>query len=188
MGKLVRCKACGYVMPEEKLGEECPACGVPRKTFEPYEDPLSPERRRILDMDLHPILVHFPVAFATSMVVLVVLSLILTGRARELFAATAKIVALFTPILGLVAGLAGLLDGKTRFRKLTRSPYVRRKIVYGVLFNIFAAGLAVLIWAGAAGSGPLAAVTIAVAVIAFVFSFLLGLLGRRLASAAFAGK
>ena len=188
MDKLVRCKACGYVMAEEKLGEVCPACGALRKVFEPYVDPVAPERRRRLDLDLHPILVHFPVAFSTSLVVLTVSPLILAGQARELFTATTKIVALFTPILGAVAGLAGLFDGKTRFRKLTRSPYLRRKILYGSLFLVFAAVLAVLVWAGWPENPVLAAAAIGVALIAFVFSFLLGLLGKQLLNAVFPGK
>ena len=188
MSNLVRCKACGYVMAEEKLGEVCPACGALRKVFEPYVDPVAPERRRRLDLDLHPILVHFPVAFSTSLVVLAVLPLILAGQARELFIATTKIVALFTPILGGVAGLAGLFDGRTRFRKLTRSPYLRRKILYGILFHVFAAALAVLVWVGWPDNRVLAAVVIAVALIAFVFSFLLGRLGKHLLTAIFPGK
>ena len=31
MTKMVRCKSCGYLMPEGKLKDKCPACGVPAK-------------------------------------------------------------------------------------------------------------------------------------------------------------
>ena len=38
---LVRCRACGFIMEEEKLGDVCPACGIPRKAFEPYKETMS---------------------------------------------------------------------------------------------------------------------------------------------------
>ena len=51
-------------MEEEKVGDVCPACGVPGKMFEPYTDKISEQRKKILDRHIHPIMVHAPQAFA----------------------------------------------------------------------------------------------------------------------------
>src|SRR3972149_10318207 len=85
VAKMVRCKVCGYVMPEGKLRDKCPACGVAAKAFEPWEDPLSEQRRRALALDLHPIAVHFPTAFVVSLIVIFVVGLAFRGGAAELF-------------------------------------------------------------------------------------------------------
>ncbi len=60
----LKCKACGYIIDEKKLGDVCPACGVPRKAFEPWTDDMSPRRRVLLTLNLHPIALHFPQAFS----------------------------------------------------------------------------------------------------------------------------
>ena len=36
MSQLVRCRACGYIIKERKLGEVCPACGLKRSVFQGY--------------------------------------------------------------------------------------------------------------------------------------------------------
>ena len=58
--KLFICKPCGFVMKESELQDLCPACGLPKKVFEHYKDRMSPGRRKILGLDMHPIAVHFP--------------------------------------------------------------------------------------------------------------------------------
>ncbi len=188
MGKRVRCKVCGYVMRADRLGEICPACGAQRKVFEPYEDPLSPERRRWLELDLHPIAVHFPVAFSASLVALAALPLLIAGQARELLIHTAQILSLVTPLLVAAAFLTGLADGKTRFRRVNRSPFLRRKILYGIALFVFSTGLAPLIWLGSLRMAALGAVTILVAAGALLFAFLQGLIGKQLLNAAFPGR
>lgn len=118
MVKLVRCKSCGYLMPESKLGDKCPACGVPAKMFEPFEDPVGQARRRLLDAHLHPIAVHFPTAFAASLVVLTAGAFIFSGRVQELLVCAARLMSLFLPLLVIAAFLLGVLDGRTRFRSV----------------------------------------------------------------------
>jgi rubredoxin len=44
MKELVRCRPCGFVMDADKLGDVCPACGLPRKVFEPYRERVSLNR------------------------------------------------------------------------------------------------------------------------------------------------
>src|SRR5512140_738494 len=58
MKELVRCGPCGFVMDAEKLGDVCPACGLPRKVFEPYRERVSRNRLILLNFDLHPIAIH----------------------------------------------------------------------------------------------------------------------------------
>lgn len=98
MKKMVRCKACGYIMEESKLGDFCPACGVPRISFEPYTDSISESRRRILNFDLHPIAVHFPVSFTVAVLVFSVASLLFSGQIEDLLTCTTKMLALFCPL------------------------------------------------------------------------------------------
>ena len=70
MANLIRCKACGFVTDQGKIKDVCPACGVPAKMFEPYTHPVSLKRRRILDLHTHPVMVHFPQAFALTLFLL----------------------------------------------------------------------------------------------------------------------
>jgi O-antigen/teichoic acid export membrane protein len=188
MTKLVRCKSCGYLMPEGKLKDQCPACGVPAKMFEPFEDTIGEARRKVLDAHLHPIAVHFPTAFAASLVVLTVAALIFTGRARELLVCTSQLMSLFLPLLVLAAFLLGVMDGRTRFRSVGRSQILKMKVLYGALFFVFAVGLTLAVWLWGAGSVAGLIAAIVLAALAFASSTVLGLLGTRLLNAAFPGK
>ena len=73
----LKCKACGYIIDEKKLGDVCPACGVPRKAFEPWTDDMSPRRRTLLTLNLHPIALHFPQAFSAMIPVFILAGLLL---------------------------------------------------------------------------------------------------------------
>jgi O-antigen/teichoic acid export membrane protein/rubredoxin len=188
MKKLVRCKSCGYVMAEEKLGETCPACGVSREMFEPYTDPVGESRRRILDMHLHPIAVHFPTSFAAAIVVLLVAGIFVSGAAGDYVTFSVKLMVLALPVLVLAAFLAGLVDGTIRFRRIGRSRILRTKTFYGTLFFVLAAGVALLVWTkGLDASGPRWA-SIVLDAGAVGCSAVLGILGMRIRDAAFPGK
>ncbi len=73
MKELVRCRPCGFVMEAGKLGDVCPACGMPRKVFEPYREKVSINRLRLLNLDLHPIAIHLSQTLVIAIPVLVVL-------------------------------------------------------------------------------------------------------------------
>ncbi|HVO76666.1 MAG TPA: hypothetical protein VMT60_01650 [Candidatus Bathyarchaeia archaeon] len=188
MKNLVRCKSCGYIMAEERLGDTCPACGVPREMFEPYSDPVGESRRRILNMHLHPIAVHFPTSFAASVLVLLIAAFFLRGGRADYVSCTIKLMTLFLPLLVLAALLVGLIDGTARFRRIGRSAILKTKALSGVLFFVFAVGLAVLVWTrGLSGVGArwTALVLDAGAV---ACSAVLGILGYRLRDTALPGK
>jgi rubredoxin/uncharacterized membrane protein len=186
--KLIRCKACGYIMVEEKLGDKCPACGVPRDMFEPYTDPMAESRRRVLGFHLHPIAVHFPTSFAVAVLVFVIATFFFSGPVEELLICTTKVMALFLPLLVLIAFIVGLLDGKTRFRRLGHSQILKKKMIYGGLFFMFTLGLALLVWLGGFSSVLLTWATVVLATGSVVFSVVLALLGMPLMNAALPGK
>jgi uncharacterized membrane protein len=185
---LVRCKACGYVMPAGRLEHVCPACGALAQVFEPYQDPVGEKRRMVLDRHIHPIAVHFPTSFAVSMLVITLATLIFSGRARELFICTGQLMSLFLPFLVLAAFLAGVADGKTRFRRIDRSQILKRKILFGILFFACSVALTLLIWLGAFDSTALTVLSVVAAAGGLAFSLVLGVLGSGITNSAFPGK
>jgi uncharacterized membrane protein len=133
--ELVICKSCGFVMDKAKVKDKCPACGVPAKIFQPYTDTISAHRRFLLSLDLHPVLVHFPQAFSATMLLLALATFVLGGEIRDKLIATMTVIGVVLPVTVLLAFIAGLIDGKTRFRRVT-TPILTRKIVFGGLFFI----------------------------------------------------
>ena len=146
MKKMVRCKACGYIMEEGKLGDKCPACGAPKTAFMPYVDPMSASRRKLLNLDLHPIAVHFPISFAVAVLVFSIAIVFLSGDASTLLISTTKILVLLIPVLVIIAGHVGYIDGKVRFRKIKNSKILQRKILYASILFIVSVALAVIVW------------------------------------------
>ncbi len=132
MKKMIQCKACGYIMREDSKSETCPACGVPRKAFVSWNDPVSPRRRAVLNLDLHPIALHFPQAFSALVPVLILADHFSPlARGIEVNQAVRVLsVLVFPAILG--AYLSGLIDGHTRFRKLNTT-FLRAKIILGAV-------------------------------------------------------
>jgi rubredoxin len=139
--ELLRCKACGYITTEKKLGKVCPACGLPRTAFEPYKETMSKKRKRILDLNLHPISVHFPQAFSVFIAFLILLSLVVPRRIEFELMHTVAVLALFLPLTVIPAIAAGLIDGKTRFRKVT-TPHLVTKIIAGSVFFVLSVFMA----------------------------------------------
>jgi hypothetical protein len=132
MKELVRCRPCGYVMEADKLGDVCPACGLPRKVFEPYRERVSLNRLRLLNLDLHPIAIHL----SQSLVIAIPILAILTHFFQSLYPEVLKnvmvfVVVLFPFTLGL-AIMTGVIDGLTRFKTL-KTPLLRVKIIFSLL-------------------------------------------------------
>jgi rubredoxin/uncharacterized membrane protein len=142
MKKLVRCKVCGFIMEESKLGAMCPACGVPRKAFEEYIEKTAEKRLKLLHMDLHPIIVHFPQSFALLMLILLGISLIFTNSFQLMARSALPLIGLSLPIVAVLALLSGMFDGKLRFKKIT-TPLLRQKILAGSIFIGSSIGIAI---------------------------------------------
>jgi rubredoxin len=138
--KLMICSVCGYIVKEGFAGELCPACGVSKNAFQPYQDRVSAKRRKILDLHMHNILVHFPQAFSLLMLFLIFLGFFLQGALKAELLITAKILSFFLPLAILASICSGLLDGKNRFKRLD-TPILKKKILVAILFLIFAIGV-----------------------------------------------
>jgi len=130
MAALMRCRSCGYVTAAGKLKDTCPACGAPRKMLEPWTDPVSDRRRSLLEMGLHPMVIHFAVAFAASAFALSLFALafprFLAGLATNLLVVMTAVL----PLAVLAGWAAGAFDGRLRFRRLA-TPLLARKMILG---------------------------------------------------------
>jgi len=141
----VICKACNYVMAKGSLKDKCPACGVAAKMFIPYEEKVSRKRKIILALDIHPILVHFPQAFSVTILLLGIFCAFAPDSFLGVLPlATLKLLSLLLPFVLLAAALAGLFDGKVRFRKVT-TPLLLQKIYLSCAFLAFAVANALVV-------------------------------------------
>jgi hypothetical protein len=174
-------------MAEGRLKDKCPACGAPRSAFEPFVDRISWKRRQFLNLNIHPIAVHFPQAFASSLLVLTMTPLVFRGTLKDLFLSTAKLLSLFLPFLVAISMLVGYVDAKYRLKTIRRSPILIKKIIYACFFFVFSIALALLIWLKGLSVPSAMAGAIMLALGSFICSFLLGVLGSKLLLAAMPG-
>ncbi|HTX71336.1 MAG TPA: hypothetical protein VMC79_00785 [Rectinemataceae bacterium] len=186
MKNYVKCKACGYIMEASRLGDKCPACGVPAKQFEPYDDKVSEKRRKIMDLHIHPIIVHIPQAFVSFLVLIGLVLLVVPGFLRPLLLHTATVLGVVLPFSVAAAIGAGLFDGKLRFRRLN-TEVLQRKIVIGSTFFVISVAEALLVlFVGLEVTAALAVFTLLCAV-GLGAAVVLGLLGTPLFFAKFPG-
>jgi len=144
MKELVHCRPCGFVMEADKLGDVCPACGLPRKVFEPYREKVSLNRLFVLNLDLHPIAIHLSQALVISIPLLAILINLFTNFFPEIL----KNVLIFSvavfPFTLVLSILTGIVDGLTRFKTL-KTPLLKMKIIASILilflsFTLFFVG------------------------------------------------
>ena len=186
MANLIRCKACGYVTSEGKLKDICPACGVPAKMFAPYTDPVSEKRRMILELHIHPIVVHFPEAFTMTLFILAGLSYFASAAIKEALFVSIQVISFLLPCFVVLSFLTGLFDGKIRFRKVT-TPFLKKKIIISVFFLIISIVLAFVAFSGQLPVSPVREYFIVLSLIAVACGAGLGLLGGHLMDAKFPG-
>ena len=129
----VKCKACGFVMDEKRLGDVCPACGVPKKAFEPWTDDMSPRRRALLTLNLHPIALHFPQAFSAMIPVFILAGLLLPLPFGFEVSQAVRLLSVLVFPFAIAAFSSGIIDGMTRFKRLG-TPSLVRKIILGLIF------------------------------------------------------
>ncbi|HDP79554.1 MAG TPA: rubrerythrin [Spirochaetes bacterium] len=178
MDKLVRCKACGYIMKEKGLKDVCPACGVPKTAFEPFAEKISPRRKMIIDANLHPISVHFPQAFATVLPPLLAATLFVPESIGDVLLCASKVMIYLLPFTVIGAFKAGLLDGYTRFKKLS-TPALIKKIITGSALIALSIALAAMTYTrGLEGRFLYYAVILAAACV--VCEIILGQIGKKL--------
>lgn len=174
MKELVRCKACGYIMESNKLGDVCPACGLSHKVFEPYRERVALNRLFVLSLDLHPIAIHLSQTFVFLIPALLIFTSLFPDFHPEIFSNTYLFsLYAFPPTLVVAVG-TGVLDGLYRFKTLT-PPLLRKKILFSICIAILAAALFF-----AARSDKSFILTLMLSLGCLFFAVRLGLLGKKL--------
>lgn len=135
MKELVRCKPCGYVMEADKLGDVCPACGMPRKAFEPYRERVALNRLFVLNLDLHPIAIHLSQTFVILIPAMIFLLKLFPNFHAHLFYAVLHFAVIVFPFTLIVAIITGMIDGLFRFKTLT-PPLLKTKILYSSIIIV----------------------------------------------------
>lgn len=143
MAQLVRCKPCGYVMRADKLGDVCPACGLPAKVFEPFRETISQNRKKILGLDLHPIAIHLSQTFTGLIAVLLVFINIFPDLYYDILIAVLSFSIIVLPFSVVIAIISGLIDGLTRFKSL-KPPLLRIKIIAGSIMLVLSTIMAII--------------------------------------------
>jgi rubredoxin len=174
MKELVRCRPCGFVIEADKLGDVCPACGMPRKVFEPYRERVSRNRLVLLNFDLHPIAIHL----SQALVIAIPLLAIVTNLFKQFQPDILKNVLIFSvfvfPFTLILAILTGIVDGLTRFKTLA-TPILRVKIIFSLIILSLSVALFFI-----APQGNLFFLTIVLSILALGAGFQLGLWGKKL--------
>lgn len=134
MAELLRCKPCGYVIREDKLNDICPACGLPRKVFEPYREKVSSNRKFILNLDLHPIAIHLSQAFVVLIPILLVLNYYYPDFKLYSVHAILDFCIDLLPFFLVLATATGVIDGVARFKSLN-TPLLRVKIIVSTIIT-----------------------------------------------------
>lgn len=174
MKELVRCRPCGFVIEAGKLGDVCPACGMPRKVFEPYREKVSMDRLRILNLDLHPIAIHLSQTFVIAIPVLTILVNFFHGFYPEMLRNVLVVSVFLFPFTLLLAIVTGVIDGLTRFKTI-KTPLLRIKIIFG--FIILGLGIALFF---VAPREDLFVLTLVLSLLSLASGVRLGLWGKKL--------
>lgn len=140
MKKLYRCRVCGYILEGKDPPGVCPACGVKGKIFEEYESPVSPKRRKMLDLHVHPVMVHLPNAFAASMSAISFFLILGVIKENSVFMGMLRAMVLLLPFSAVFAAMAGVFDGKLRFKRID-TPHLKKKLGLAGLFILISASL-----------------------------------------------
>jgi len=161
-------------MESDKLGDVCPACGLPRKVFEPYRERVSLNRLRMLNLDLHPIAIHLSQALVITIPVFVLLKSFFGSFQTEIITSVLTFAIFVFPFTLLLAIITGIIDGLTRFKTLA-TPLLRVKII----FSIIILTLSIIIFIVAPNDNN-HILTIILSILSFGAGFQLGLWGKKL--------
>jgi hypothetical protein len=174
MKELVRCRPCGFVMEADKLGDVCPACGLPRKVFEPYRERVSINRLRLLNLDLHPIVIHLSQALVIAIPLLVILRSFFSSFQPEVIKNVLIFSVFIFPFTLVMAIITGIIDGLTRFKTLA-TPLLRVKIIFSCIILVLST-----IMFFVAPNEKNYVLTLVLSILSFGSGFQLGLWGKKL--------
>jgi len=174
MKELVRCRPCGFVMEADKLGDVCPACGLPRKVFEPYRERVSRNRLILLNFDLHPIVIHLSQALVIAIPMLVIITKLFSDFQPEVLGNVLIFSVFVFPFTLVLAIITGIIDGLTRFKTLA-TPLLRVKIIFSLI--ILSLSIAIFF---VAPHEKYYLLTIALSILSLAAGIQLGLWGKKL--------
>jgi hypothetical protein len=174
MKELVRCRPCGFVIEADKLGDVCPACGMPRKVFEPYRERVSRNRLVLLNFDLHPIAIHLSQALVIAIPLMVIITNIFKQFQPEMLKNVLAFSVFVFPFTLVLAIITGVVDGLTRFKTLA-TPILRVKIIFSLIILSLSVALFII-----APVQNLYILTIVLSILALGAGFQLGLWGKKL--------
>ena len=174
MKELIRCRPCGFVMEADKLGDVCPACGLPRKVFEPYRERVSLNRLMLLNFDLHPIAIHLSQSLVIAIPLLVVITKFFTGFQPVMMQNVLMFCIYVFPFTLILAIISGIIDGLTRFKKLS-TPLLRVKIIFSIIILCLSVGIFFT-----AQNAKLDLITLGLSILSFGAGIRLGLWGKKL--------
>ncbi len=182
MKELVRCRPCGYVMEKDKLGDVCPACGLPHKVFEPYREKVSLNRLMILNLDLHPIAIHLSQSFMALIPLLLINQILFPDFYYNESAVVIKFCITLLPLCMLLAFVTGIIDGITRFKSL-KPPLLRNKLIFGGLIILISISLFFM-----KNMADQKVIFLLLSSLGLTFAVILGLIGKKLLNVILPGK
>jgi hypothetical protein len=119
MKKLVRCRVCGFVTEQHKLGDYCPVCHVPRRVFEPLIlGRVAHLRIFFLKLDMHPITVHLSQALVILITLLAISYNLFNDSQPDIFADALIFSVFIFPFSVILSTVTGIIDGMIRFKTL----------------------------------------------------------------------
>jgi len=186
MAELVRCRPCGYVMDADKLGDVCPACGLPRKVFEPYREKVSQNRLLILNLDLHPIAIHFSQTFVGAIPLLFLIMALFPGFYNDELSIVNTVMIGTLPIFMIVALMSGMIDGYTRFKTFNTPMLIKKLVLSGIITLLSGVASWLVIASGLSSDNQLLILLLILGCLACGVK--LGLLGKNLLNVILPGK
>jgi uncharacterized membrane protein len=154
--------------------------------FEPYTDPVSSKRRRILSFDAHPIVVHFAISFSVSAFAVALFIIVFPSVFRQTATGAFRVFVGALPLVVIAAFLSGRFDAKVRFRKV-KGLLLKRKTAIGIGFFCLSVIAAVLAFAVGPYVGWVRAVDAVLLAGCVGCAFQLGRIGSSLLCALFPG-
>jgi hypothetical protein len=173
-------------MEADKLGDVCPACGMPRKVFEPYRERVSKNRLFILNLDLHPIAIHFSQAFVGAIPLLFLLNALFPGFYYEALTTVNKVMIITLPLTMILALSSGMVDGFTRFKTFNTPMLIRKILLSGVITILSGIASVMVIANGLTAKNTVVVLLLVLGCLACAVT--LGLMGKKLLNVILPGK
>ena len=176
------CRVCGYIEEAKYRDQPCPTCGFPPTVWMDYKPRrINPTREKLLDLHLHPIAVHFPIAATAASFIVPVIALVIPSIADVLFSAI-TLVAMILPLLVIIGGISGYIGSILRY-KTGKSKIPKAKIYLTIIYFILSCVQAYIAIADGVNADN-AWIMIVLGIVASVFAAKLGKMGSYL----FAGR